>query len=170
MGPCGARRDAAACQPRGSRARTRQARLPLPSALSPRPPGQSRGLSARGRPPLRWHFVTAAAMREPWRVCLSFSLLFLLLIRDEASDMAGLTVQDEAGTKLSLTGCARAGHSWRDRVASVRGVKLPPTCQPPPAPCCRGDPEDGMPSSRSRHRRARAGQMRDGAREPQESG
>lgn len=144
---------------------TRQARLPLPSALSPllSGPGPQSKVeeSAWGGPPLRWHSVTAAAMREAGRVRLFFFLLFLLLSGGEASDRAGLVVQAEAGTTLALAGCARAGHSRRDRVASV-GPWNRRRPRPPPGPCRRGGPGGSVPSSHAHPQRAMAGQARNG--------
>lgn len=133
---------------------------PQPSALGPGPQSKVEE-SPWGGPPLRWHSVTAAAMREAGRVRLFFFLLFLLLSGGEASDRAGLVVQAEAGTTLALAGCARAGHSRRDRVASV-GPWNRRRPRPPPAPCRGGGPGGSVPSSHACRQRAMAGPARNG--------
>lgn len=130
---------------------------PQPSALGPRPPEQSGGVHLGRATPS----VAVAAMREAGRVRLFFFLLFLLLSGGEASDRAGLVVQAEAGTTLALAGCARAGHSRRDRVASV-GPWNRRRPRPPPAPCRGGGPGGSVPSSHACRQRAMAGQARNG--------
>lgn len=164
-GPYGGLRDATVCPPRDPPPGPARpgCRCPRPSALCSRAPSPQSKVeeSAWGRPPLRWHSVTAAAMREAGRVRLFFFLLFLLLSGGEASDRAGLVVQAEAGTTLALAGCARAGHSRRDRVASV-GPWNRRRPRPPPGPCRGGGPGGAVPSSHACRQRAMAGPARNG--------
>lgn len=146
-GPYGGLRGATVCQPRDPPHRDPPGQAaaalgPQPSALGPRPPEQSGGVRLE-------------------RVRLFFFLLFLLLSGGEASDRAGLVVQAEAGTTLALAGCARAGHSRRDRVASV-GPWNRRRPRPPPAPCRGGGPGGSVPSSHACRQRAMAGPARNG--------